>query len=89
MKQNDYSYFANRECQYYPCHANADLECFNCLFCFCPLFSLGEHCGGKFKYTVAGEKDCTDCLIPHITGGYEHIVSKLKRKKMEELKCCD
>ena len=88
MKQNDHSYFANRECPYFPCHANADPDCFNCLFCFCPLYSMGEDCGGNFTHTASGEKDCTGCLLPHITGGYEHIVSALEKEKTEEMKCC-
>ena len=30
MKPNDHTYFANRECKYYPCHKGAG-EDFNCL----------------------------------------------------------
>ena len=29
---NDFKYFSNKECQYYPCHENADPDSFNCLF---------------------------------------------------------
>ena len=50
MKQNDHTYFANRECKFYPCHSGAG-EDFNCLFCYCPLYALGDRCGGNFKYT--------------------------------------
>lgn len=89
MEKNGHSHFSNRECQYFPCHANADPEHFNCLFCFCPLYALGRSCGGNFKYTSSGEKDCTECLIPHAKGGYEHIVTQLKKPKTEENKCCD
>lgn len=81
-----YRYFQNRECEYFPCH-NCDGEDFNCLFCFCPLYALGENCGGNFTYTESGLKDCTNCLLPHKAGSYDYICSKfseiaeLSRKK--------
>ena len=65
---NSYSFFANRDCQYYPCHEKADPEHFNCLFCYCPLYALGERCGGNFRYTEKGIKDCSACLLPHRKG---------------------
>ena len=43
-----YSYFSNKECEYFPCHKGADPENFNCLFCYCPLYALGDKCGGNF-----------------------------------------
>ena len=46
-----YSFFQNRDCEYFPCHQGADPENFNCLFCYCPLYALGEKCGGNFRYT--------------------------------------
>ena len=75
MKQNDYSFFQNKDCQYFPCH-KTDSDDFNCLFCYCPLYSLGSRCGGNFRYTEKGIKDCTNCLIPHSPGGYEYVLSK-------------
>ena len=44
-----YSYFQNKECEYFPCHAGANPENFSCLFCYCPLYALGDRCGGAFK----------------------------------------
>jgi Zn-finger protein len=38
---------------------------------------LKNKCGGNFKYNN-GIKDCSSCLIPHSTGGYEHIMAKMK-----------
>lgn len=61
----DYPYFANTACAYFPCHEGADPDNFNCLFCFCPLYTLGEACGGDFSYTAKGVKDCSRCLVPH------------------------
>ena len=75
MKQNDYAFFQNRDCKYFPCH-KTEMEDFNCLFCYCPLYALGDRCGGNFRYTEKGIKDCTNCLIPHSPGGYEYVLSK-------------
>lgn len=75
MKQNDYSFFQNKDCKYFPCH-KTDCDDFNCLFCYCPLYALGSRCGGNYRYTEKGIKDCTNCLIPHSPGGYEYVLSK-------------
>ena len=47
----EYSYFSHKKCEFFPCHKNADPDDFNCLFCYCPLYALGEKCGGNFRYT--------------------------------------
>lgn len=75
MKQNDHSFFQNKDCQYFPCH-KTDRDDFNCLFCYCPLYALGDRCGGNFRYTEKGIKDCTNCLIPHSPGGYDYVLAK-------------
>ena len=74
--EKKYSYFAHRECEYFPCHERADSNNFNCLFCYCPLYALGDKCGGNFKYTEKGVKDCTDCLLPHKRKNFGYIMSK-------------
>ena len=71
-----YRYFQNRSCEYFPCHAGADPENFNCLFCFCPLYALGEKCGGGFAYTKNGIKDCSACLFPHKKDSYDTICER-------------
>lgn len=76
--KNSFRYFQNRECQYYPCHKGADDERFNCLFCYCPLYTLGERCGGNFSYTDRGIKDCSNCTIPHQPKGYIHVIGKFE-----------
>lgn len=63
--QNSESFFANKSCKYFPCHEGVDLEEFNCMFCYCPLYMLGPDCGGNFHYTEKGRKSCVDCAIPH------------------------
>jgi len=75
-RKNSERFFQNRECPYFPCHPKADPEHFNCLFCYCPLYALGEKCGGNFRWTETGIKDCTDCLVPHSAGGYDCIIRK-------------
>lgn len=60
-----YPFMANRACPYFPCHDDLDPAEFNCLFCYCPLYALGPRCGGRFRYTEAGVKDCTPCSLPH------------------------
>lgn len=72
-----YDFFQNKECEYFPCHTSADSENFNCLFCYCPLYALGETCDGGFRYTEEGIKDCSDCLRPHRRDNYDEIVEKL------------
>ena len=71
----NYDFFQNRECEYFPCHPGADQESFSCLFCYCPLYALGDRCGGNFTYTEAGIKDCINCLRPHKRENYERIVA--------------
>ena len=40
MSSNNYSFFNHKECEYFPCHETAHPEEFNCLFCYCPLYTL-------------------------------------------------
>ena len=77
-KGKHYSFFQNTECEYFPCHRIADPDCFSCLFCYCPLYMLGPRCGGNFRYTEKGIKDCTNCLIPHLPENYGRITGKFK-----------
>ena len=72
-----YAYFQNRECEYFPCHKGANPENFSYLFCYCPLYALGDKCGGNFTYTKEGIKDCSGCLIPHRRENYERIMEKM------------
>lgn len=61
------------------------------LFCFCPLYCLGENCGGNFCYTEDGLKDCSGCLRPHRRENYEAIcmamsdVLELAKKRDEQI----
>ncbi len=79
----NYDFFQNKECEYFPCHRDADPETFSCLFCYCPLYALGDKCGGNFTYTSAGIKDCSNCLRPHQRENYECICKCMA--KIQEL----
>ena len=78
LKTENFKFFQHRECEFFPCHKTEDEENFNCLFCYGPLYALGENCGGNFKYTEDGIKDCSDCLVPHKRKNYEYIMSKFR-----------
>lgn len=71
-----YKFFSHKECEYFPCHEADDLENFNCLFCYCPLYVLGNECGGNFSYTEEGVKECVECMMPHGRCSYDYIMSK-------------
>ena len=71
-----YSFFQNRECEYFPCHQTSKPEDFNCLFCYCPLYALGENCGGNFKYSDDRTKVCTGCMFPHVRANYGKVLDK-------------
>lgn len=71
-----YKFFQNNKCEFFPCHKTSDLDNFNCLFCFCPLYALKDKCGGNYKY-IEDIKDCSNCLLPHNKDGYGFIMSKI------------
>ncbi len=71
-----YSFTQHRACEFFPCHKTDDPDNFNCLFCYCPLYTLGSKCGGNFVYLDNGHKDCSNCLVPHRRGSYSYIISK-------------
>lgn len=73
-----YKFFQNRECEYFPCHKMEDDSRFNCLFCYCPLYALGNRCGGSFCYTKKGIKNCSNCVRPHLPENYDDIIGKFK-----------
>ena len=73
-----YKFFRNDKCEYFPCHKTNNPENFNCLFCYCPLYALKDKCGGNFKYTEKGIKDCSNCTLPHKPDNYDYIVNKFQ-----------
>ena len=71
-----YSFFQNRECEFFPCHKGVPEEDFNCLFCYCPLYALGKACRGNCTYTEKGIKSCMGCSFPHVRGNYDAIMER-------------
>ena len=71
--KDHYSHYGNHECEYFPCHKVPEGFDFNCLFCYCPLYALGDRCGGNFRYIQGGIKDCSGCLFPHKRENYDKI----------------
>lgn len=71
-----YKFFQHKKCEFFPCHQTNDPDNFNCLFCYCPLYALGDQCGGNYRYMDNGVKDCSACLVPHIRKNYGYIISK-------------
>lgn len=70
-------FFRHTECEYFPCHATDRPEDFNCLFCYCPLYALGENCGGNYSYTAQGVKNCSQCLFPHERSNYSALMNRM------------
>ncbi len=80
-KKDASRFFQNRECAYFPCHQGVPEEEFNCLFCYCPLYTLGKKCGGNFAYTEKGVKSCKGCSFPHRSENYERVTGRFEEIK--------
>ena len=72
-----YKFCQHRNCEFFPCHEGVKEDDFNCLFCYCPLYALGDKCGGNFTYLENGIKDCSNCRIPHRKENYDRIMEKM------------
>ena len=81
-----FSFFQNTQCEFFPCHKTGHPGDFSCLFCYCPLYALGRGCGGNFRYTENGIKDCSGCLFPHRRENYDRVIARFMEivKKMQE-----
>ncbi len=76
---NSSRFFANKECEYYPCHKMKDE--LNCLFCYCPLYRLD--CPGNYEMIDKGDrkiKSCMNCTFPHRLENYDRIMAILKEQ---------
>ena len=71
-----FSFFQNKECEFFPCHPDIPEDVFNCLFCYCPLYALGRKCGGSCSYTQDGVKDCQHCTFPHWKDHYSFVIDR-------------
>lgn len=86
--KNSYRYFRNVDCSCFPCHEGCDPKRFNCLFCYCPLYFLGDKCGGDFEYVGESKnvKSCVHCVYPHVPENYDAVNAKLKEINDREKK---
>lgn len=79
--ENSSRFFANRSCQYYPCHKG--ITEMNCMFCYCPLYER-EHCPGNPEYLEREGKppvkSCMNCIFPHRPENYDVIMQFLRKK---------
>lgn len=77
-KLHSYQFMLNKHCEFYPCHKQ-DVA-LNCMFCFCPLFTV--ECGGD--YTVFADehgehkKDCSSCTLNHRPEAHDIIMKALE-----------
>ncbi|MCI9123841.1 MAG: metal-binding protein [Eubacterium sp.] len=78
-KNSHFSFFQHTQCEYFPCHKGIEPGSFNCLFCYCPLYALGQDCGGNPQFTKNGVKDCTHCTFPHQRDHYGSVIQRLGR----------
>lgn len=82
--ENSYRFFENRACKYFPCHE--DLEHCNCLFCYCPLYSI-KNCPGNHEYITGKDgkplKVCSDCTFPHQPENYDVIIKILTNRSSD------
>lgn len=79
LRLGNYRFFQNKDCEYFPCHKGISEEDFNCLFCFCPLYSKGQNCGGNFEMTKNNVKSCMNCARPHKRESYDVIMDILRQ----------
>lgn len=73
---DNYKFFSHKNCEFFPCHKVKNSDDFNCLFCYCPLYVLGNKCGGNFSYNEKGIKNCSKCVLPHKKQNYDYIIKK-------------
>ncbi|MDR1773306.1 MAG: cysteine-rich small domain-containing protein [Clostridioides sp.] len=73
---DNFKFFCHKKCEYFPCHKFENEDEFNCLFCYCPLYALGDKCGGNPRFVAGGIKDCSNCTLPHHKKNYEYIMKK-------------
>ena len=70
--KDNFKFFENKKCEYYPCHKGIDK--INCIFCYCPWFN-----GCEFKK----HRECKDCLFPHHKENYDDMVEGLKNSALK------
>jgi len=85
--KHSHRFFSNKDCMFYPCHEVPDGE-FNCLFCYCPLYPLGEKCGGIFTWAIHEDikiKLCNDCHLPHTPEYFDTVMNLLNEENISKM----
>lgn len=78
---SNYKFFQHKKCEYFPCHKIKNIEDFNCLFCYYPLYFVDE-CGGNYTVLKTDNgriKDCSNCNIPHHIDNYDYMVGQIMK----------
>lgn len=44
------------------------------MMCYCPLYLLGDMCGGDFVYLENGIKSCVKCTRPHDPARWDEMM---------------
>ena len=86
METENYKFFQHKTCEFFPCHETKDVENFNCLFCYCPLYER-RHCPGNPEYIKSRRengsevqiKSCMKCTFPHQAENYDVIMQFLRK----------
>lgn len=82
--KNDFNFFQNHQCRYFPCHDSIPVEEFNCLFCYCPLMFI--ECTGNYTLMENGIKDCSQCTYNHDKHAWKNILNDLREHMSVEKK---
>ena len=79
--ENSSKFFMNTDCQYFPCHDRE--EDFNCLFCYCPMYTYKDCLGNPTYKESKGKiiKVCTKCSFPHDPDHYDAIMQFLREHR--------
>jgi len=78
---NDFHFFQNTDCRYFPCHGkdrgtgSVPVEDFNCLFCYCPLYFID--CEGSYTMMDNKFKDCSKCTRNHDKDAWRYIIGRI------------
>lgn len=78
MRENDFNYFQNVDCRFFPCHDTVPKADFNCLFCYCPLYHYAD-CGGTYRISEHNVKDCSKCTRNHDKDSWKYVVGRLRQ----------
>ena len=73
-----YKFFQNKKCEYFPCHKGIPEEDFNCLFCYCPLYTLGKSCGGNCEFLEKWSQILHEMWFSASANNYDKVISRFQ-----------